>query len=77
MVFQETVAEPVEEEEPPCLYCRNSFQVKVGVSCGVIGFFFFLSLGYLVWSSNQRQEKALNVVLVAEVGKEETEENVI
>ena len=77
MVFQETVAEPEVEEEPPCLYCRNSFQVKVGVSCGVIGFFFFLSLGYLVWSRNQMQEKALNVVLVAEVGKEETEENVI
>ena len=77
MVFQETVAEPEVEEEPPCLYCRNSFQVKVGVSCGVIGFVFFLSLGYLVWSRNQMQEKALNVVLVAEVGKEETEENVI
>ena len=75
MVFQETVAEPEVEEEPPCLYCRNSFQVKVGVSCGVIGFFFFLSLGYLVWSRNQMQEKALNDALVVEEGKEETDNN--
>ena len=77
MVFQETVAPPEVKEEPPCPYCRNSFQVKVGVSCSVIGFFFFLSLGYLVWSRNQIQEKALNDALVTEVGKEETDENII
>ena len=73
MVFQETVAPPEVKKEPPCPYCRNAFQVKVGVSCSVIGFFFFLSLGYLVWSRNQRQEKALNDALVAEEGKEETD----
>ena len=71
------MAEPKEKEEKSlCLFCSKSDYVKVGVSSAVIGVFFFLSLGYCVWARNQRHMKALTEAVVAEEGKEQTE-NVI
>ena len=73
MIFQETVAEPKKiEEESPCMFCSKSDHIKVGVSTAVIGFFFFLSLGYCVWARNQRDKKALTEAVVAVEGRVET-----
>lgn len=75
MVFQETVAEPVvEEEEPICLYCVNSYAVKVGVSSSIIGLVFLLSIGYCMWSRNQRN-KSRSSHTEDEEGKEEAKIN--
>ena len=78
MVFNETLAEPevmVEEEVPICLYCTRSDYVKVGVSSSIIGLALFLSVGFCVWSRNQRYKNRLSQAEDEEEGKEETERN--